>query len=98
MNNFFLLQFLSSVVISILGLLCLIGTFFEALQDCLTPDNLVPPKSLYSNQNFDHDPEDGMQQQRVVNDSDGLESNKDDFNYSRFGTDSQPPVKMTRGW
>ena len=92
----FLFHSYFSVVISILGLLCFIGTFFEALQDCLTPDNLVPPKSLYSNQNFDHDPEDGMQQ-RAVNDSDGLETNKDDFNYSRFGTDSQPPVKMTRG-
>ena len=77
-----------------MGFLCFLGTLCEALQDCLTPDNLVPPKSLYSNQDYDREPQDSDEMQRSVNDG---ENKKDDFNYSRFGTDSQT-VKMTRGW
>uniref|UniRef100_A0A7M5UX06 Nose resistant-to-fluoxetine protein N-terminal domain-containing protein n=2 Tax=Clytia hemisphaerica TaxID=252671 RepID=A0A7M5UX06_9CNID len=81
------------VVLSLLGLLCFFGTAFEALQDCLTPDNLVPPQSLYNHQEYDQDPEEKAMQ-RAVNHT---EDDKNDFNYSRFGTDRPAPPKMTRG-
>ena len=83
---------------AILGSLCFFGTLTEALQDCLTPENLVPQKSLYSNQEFD-DPEDNNSMHKVLNNHISSSSNSSDsneFNYSRFGTEI-PRVKMTRG-
>jgi len=83
---------------AILGFLCFLGTLTEALQDCLTPDNLVPQKSLYSNQEFDD--EENNRIDRVLNNhhlsSSSNTSDSNDFNYSRFGTEIAK-VKMTRG-
>lgn len=84
-------------VVSILVCICILGTLMEALQDCLTPDNLIPHQNLNT-----HEESNGAHDNvvKVLHDGvSGVNSSGDKnetFSYSRF-TMKPKNIRMSRG-